>query len=246
VREPLAVAAAQPRWAAHDVEANAHEHAVAVRSARARLVVFPELSLTGYELDAPAVDPADLRLAALREACTQTGTTALAGAVVSGGAGERSIGMLRVRPDGRVEVVYRKMWLGGDEVGRLRPGNTPAVIEVDGWRLGLAICKDTGVEQHASDTAALHIDAYVAGVCEHAADADADVQPGRIRRVIGSHQLWAVVAGFAGPTGGGFADTTGRSAVWAPTVTSSPKQGHSPARSSRPSSTLRKKPTSVP
>jgi predicted amidohydrolase len=28
-------------------------------------------------------------------------------------------------------------------------------VDVDGWRLGLAICKDVGVPQHQADTAAL-------------------------------------------------------------------------------------------
>ncbi|WP_376768576.1 nitrilase-related carbon-nitrogen hydrolase, partial [Pseudonocardia pini] len=53
----LAVAAAQPACVARDVAANARGHAEAVRAAGARVVVFPELSLTGYELDAPAVPP---------------------------------------------------------------------------------------------------------------------------------------------------------------------------------------------
>jgi len=52
-----------------------------------------------------------------------------------------------------VRVAYRKMWLGDEEAGRFTPGPEAAVLTVDGWRLGLAICKDTGVPQHAADTA---------------------------------------------------------------------------------------------
>ena len=48
--EPLIVAVAQPPCAPHDVAGNARAHAAAVRDTRARVVVFPELSLTGYEL----------------------------------------------------------------------------------------------------------------------------------------------------------------------------------------------------
>jgi len=55
VRAPLTVAAVQPACAAFDVAANVGSHATAVRAARSRLVVFPELSLTGYELDAEPV-----------------------------------------------------------------------------------------------------------------------------------------------------------------------------------------------
>jgi predicted amidohydrolase len=55
-RAPLRVAvAAQPPCVPYDVEANAATHAAAIRAARARVVVFPELSLTGYQLDAEAI-----------------------------------------------------------------------------------------------------------------------------------------------------------------------------------------------
>src|ERR687896_603222 len=52
MREPLTVAVAQPPCVSHDVQANAIAHAAAIRAADAHLVVFPELSMTGYELDA--------------------------------------------------------------------------------------------------------------------------------------------------------------------------------------------------
>ena len=53
MREGIVIAVAQPRCVSFDVAANALTHAAAIRAASARVVVFPELSLTGYELDAP-------------------------------------------------------------------------------------------------------------------------------------------------------------------------------------------------
>jgi predicted amidohydrolase len=208
---PLSVAAAQPPCVSYDVAANAATHAATVRSAGARVVVFPEMSLTGYELDAPAIAAEDERLAPIVDACAETRSLALMGAPVDGGNGRAHIAMLAI--DGSVAAVaYRKMWLGGAEPGRFSPGSEPAVVEVDGWRLGLAICKDTGVPQHASDTAALGIDAYVAGVLESADDAA--VLDERARRVAADHEVWVVLASFAGSTGGGFAEAAGRSAIW--------------------------------
>ena len=52
-----------------------HELAAAIRSATSRVVVFPELSLTGYEFDAQAVDPGDPRLVPIIEACRETGAS---------------------------------------------------------------------------------------------------------------------------------------------------------------------------
>jgi predicted amidohydrolase len=195
----------------HDVAANVLTHAATVRSAAARVVVFPELSLTGYELDAPAITVDDPRLAPLLEACAETGSLALVGAPVRGEAGREHIAMLAVDGTGAT-VAYLKMWLGGAEPDRFSPGREPAVLEVDGWRLGLAICRDTGVPGHASDTAALGIDAYVAAVLESAEDA---AVPGeRARRIAADHRVWVAVASFAGSTGGGYARAAGCSGIW--------------------------------
>lgn len=51
----LSVAVAQPLCLAGNLAQNALAHAQCIRSSRARLVVFPELSLTGYELDSALV-----------------------------------------------------------------------------------------------------------------------------------------------------------------------------------------------
>jgi predicted amidohydrolase len=211
MREPLVIAVAQPQCVSRDVAANAVTHAATVRSARARVVVFPELSLTGYELDAPAIPADDPRLAPIVEACVATGSIALVGAPVQEDAARTHIAMLAIDGAGAT-VAYRKMWLGGAEPGRFSPGRTPAVIEVDGWRLGLAICKDTGVPQHASDTAALGMDAYVAGVLEAAEDAA--VLDERARRVAADHRVWVAIASFAGSTGGGYDRAAGGSGIW--------------------------------
>jgi predicted amidohydrolase len=212
-RDPLVLAVAQPLIASFDVAVNALAHADAIRETRARVVVFPELSLTGYELDAPAVSPADPCLTPLVEACAAAGSTALVGAPVDDGAGRRSIGMLAVDGSG-VAIAYRKVWLGGEERSRFAPGRDPAVLEIDGWRLGLAICKDTGVPQHAAATAALGIDAYIAGVLETVDDAG--VVETRARRVATDHAVWVAIASFAGSTGGGYDRAAGGSGIWRP------------------------------
>ena len=211
MREGIVVAVAQPACVSLDVAANALAHAAAIRAASARVVVFPELSLTGYELDAPNVDAGDPRLAPITAACADTGALALVGAPVAGEAGRRHIALLAVDGSG-ASVAYRKTWLGGSEADWFAPGDGPAVLEVDGWRLGLAICKDTGVPQHASDTAELGIDVYVAGTCESAEDATR--QDERARRIATDHDVWVAFASFAGPTGGGYTDTAGRSGIW--------------------------------
>lgn len=204
--QALGIAVAQPRCVAHDVAANAVAHAESVRAADARVVVFPEMSLTGYELDAAPVAPDDARLAPIAAACADTGTLALVGAPVPG----PRIGVLAVDARG-ARVVYGKVHLHGSEALHFLPGE-PAVIDVDGWRLGLAVCRDTGIPEHAAKTAALGIDGYVAGVVH--ADHESEVHGERARRVAADHGVWVATAAFAGPTGGGFDRTSGRSGIW--------------------------------
>jgi len=215
VPRSLRIAVAQPVTSPHNVAGNALAHAVAVRATDARVVVFPELSLTGYEPTAVAVDPADERLGPLIEACATRHAVALVGAPVRGPDGHgRSIGVLAVTGDG-AGIAYRKVHLGAAELtAGWVAGAAPAAFEVDGWRLGLAVCRDTGVEEHGEATAALGVDAYVAGVVHAATERTLHAE--RARRVAAAHGIWAVTASFSGPTGGGFDVTAGRSGIWSP------------------------------
>ncbi|TDB70293.1 carbon-nitrogen hydrolase family protein [Micromonospora sp. KC723] len=224
MRTPLSLAVAQPECVPYDVGANAAAHAALVRAADARVVVFPELSLTGYELDAPVFATHDARLAPLVEACAATGAVALVGAPV-GDAGRAYLGMLAVDGDG-AQVAYRKMFLTGAEAARFAAGDEPAVVDVDGWRLGLAICKDTGVAAHAACTVALGVDCYLAGVLE--APDDAAVPDERARLVAATHGVWVATASFAGNSGSRYPRSAGGSGVWRPDGTPVARAGAEP------------------
>ncbi|MDH4118656.1 MAG: carbon-nitrogen hydrolase family protein [Acidimicrobiia bacterium] len=225
----LAVAVAQPLTVLGDLDANVHEHVAAIEDAGARLVVFPEMSLTGYDMAAPIVHPEDPRLAPLVAACDRTDAVALVGAPVGTPAAD-FIGVLVVWRGGVAEV-YRKMYLGSAESVRFTAGQKPAVVEVDGWRIGLAVCKDTGVPAHAAATAESGMDVYAAGVLEHADDAH--VQPERARRVTREHGVWAAIASFAGSTGGGFTEACGGSAIFDPEGAAVATAGVSPGETIR-------------
>ncbi|MFD4531312.1 carbon-nitrogen hydrolase family protein [Kitasatospora sp. NPDC058397] len=214
----VTVAVAQPACAdagrPDTVAVNVERHAQTVREAAARLVVFPELSLTGYDLAAPALGPADPRLAPLVAACAATGTTALVGAPVTEPDGGESIATLAVTGEGAA-VVCRKTRLHGAEHDRFTPGHGPAVLELDGLRFGLAICADAADPAHAEETAALGIDAYVASTLYGAGPAQAARRDGHLRDRAATHGVWAVLATSAGASGEQ-PQTSGGSGFWAP------------------------------
>jgi predicted amidohydrolase len=222
--ETLSVAAVQPVCVAREVQTNALAHASAVVDAGTRLVVFPELSLTGYELDAPTVSCTDPRLAPIVEACHTTGAVALVGAPIYQD-GCAYIAALRIDSSG-VRVAYRKTHLGGDELHRFVRGDGPTAIEVDGRRVGIGICKDTGTDEHINGIADLGVDLYVAGLVHHARELAE--QDRRGRRIALRCDAPVVFGSFAGPTGGGFDHTAGTSSVWARDGTQLARAGADP------------------
>jgi predicted amidohydrolase len=211
-REPLTVAAVQPVWAGADVLANVREHAQAIERAHARLVVFPELSLTGYDLGATSLTVDDRRLRPLVDACRAAGSVALVGAPIGDEDGREYIATLAVTGDS-VTAVYRKMWLHGAESDRFSPGEKPVVVTVDGWRLGLAICYDAATPEHAADSAALGIDAYVASTLYGPGPDSAARRDVHMRERAAAHGVWVVLSTAAGPSGS-FAQTSGGSGIW--------------------------------
>ena len=116
----LVVAVAQPSTIPLDIVRNVATHAAVVRAAAARVVVFPELSLTGYQLDATTIDEHDPRLAPLIDACAATDTIALAGAPLAG----PHIATLAIDAGG-ARIVYRKQYPHHTEA-RFQPGPAPA------------------------------------------------------------------------------------------------------------------------
>jgi len=206
----LTVAAAQPACQALDVAANAKAHARVVLATQARVVVFPELSLTGYELDAAPVQCDHDALTPIIDACAATGSIALVGAPVEE-QGQRFIAMLAIDGAG-ARPAYRKTWLGGNEPTQFHAGDGPTVLEVDGWRLGLGICKDTGAPQHVAGTAALNVDAYLAGLVH--LPQELPEQEARAVVIARACRAFVVFASFAGPTGDVFTETAGASAIY--------------------------------
>lgn len=146
---------------------NAAEHVRLIEDADdhgARLVVFPELSLTGYRLDLLKdsnswLVPDDERLQDLREICRRTGITAVVGAAYREADDTPRLASLAVHPDGRTETAF-KTHLHGEEQQLFAPGGGVKLIDVDGWRIALALCLDIAVPAHAGDAAAAGADLY--------------------------------------------------------------------------------------
>jgi NAD+ synthase (glutamine-hydrolysing) len=145
----LRVALAQIDPTVGDIRGNARkiaEHTSAARDQGAALVVFPELTISGYP-------PEDLLLktsfldqvgSALEELAAQT-----RGIVALVGFPERADDVYNaaaVLADGEVAAVYRKMYLPNygvfDEQRYFQSGSEAGIFELNGIPIGVSICED--------------------------------------------------------------------------------------------------------
>ena len=201
------------------LEANVPRHAALVREALrqgASVVGFPELSLSGYDLDAIARDPRltlaedDERLRPLAEACRESGAVAVVGAPVARD-GRRLLCAVVVDSDG-VRDVYAKQYVHADEADVFDSGDRDVLVDVDGRRLALSICFDSAHPEHAERCRAAGADAYLVGAMFLKGEERmlAERMADRAR----SFGLWVALAQHSGPTGDGPA--CGGSGFWGP------------------------------
>jgi NAD+ synthase (glutamine-hydrolysing) len=149
IAQPLRIALAQLNMTVGDIDGNASAVVDALARARAegaQVAVFPELAVNGYP-------PEDLLLkthflAAGRRAVDEIALQVGDMVVLIGFAehAEDVYNSLAVLADGRVQGVYRKIFLPNygvfDEQRYFQAGESPALIQVNGATLGLTICED--------------------------------------------------------------------------------------------------------
>ncbi|MEZ0095933.1 carbon-nitrogen hydrolase family protein [Streptacidiphilus sp. EB129] len=222
---PLTVAAGQAACTALDPAANAATAAALVRRAAeqgAGLLVLPELFLSGYELPGITADPAactvapaDPRLDPLAQACAETRTAVVAGAPTRDEeSGLLHISALVLGRDGHLAARYSKQHITPTErAAGFGPGAAGCTVSLDGWRLGLGICWDSGFPEHARAAALDGAHAYLVGAmfgCGGGAQQRAVVFPARAL----DNTAYAVLANHPAPSGP--YRGCGGSAVWDP------------------------------
>lgn len=210
------VAAAQSLSIAGDLAANIARHlrfmAVAAEQG-VELLVFPELSLTGYEGQMAAdlaIDPQHAVLQPLRDCARELGLTAVVGMPIRDRDSSKVlIGALTLGGDGSLEV-YSKQHLHSGEELFYAPGAGGSSLSIGGDTVALAVCADFSHASHAAAAANLGADLYAAGVLigEKGYGVDSALLQGYAQ----NHSMAVLMANHAGLTGGW--QSAGRSAFW--------------------------------
>jgi predicted amidohydrolase len=227
VTDHRALAAAQTTTIRGDVDANAEQHLRLIHVAAeqgARVLVFPELSLTGYELqlaDELAFSRDDPRLAPLVEAASSCSMSLVVGAPVRLASGLH-IGALIVCPDRTVDI-YTKRHLGPFPAGASRdgvvppaeatvfePGDRDPLVHLGDHLAAVAVCADTNRPSHPRRAAGRGASTYLASMFVIPSELVAETA--RLQACAARHAMTVVMANHGGPTGG--LASAGASAIW--------------------------------
>lgn len=228
MRKPLrSIAVAQTCPVRGDVPSNVEEH---LRLARigaaegAQIIVFPELSLTGYE---PALarelafSEDDARLAPLREAAVAGSVRLIVGAPVRMGP-RLHIGAFILAQDDTV-MLYTKHHLGAfsesascdgvvppAESTVFDPGDRNPLVRFAGHAAAVAVCADVGRASHVEQAASRGIGAYLASM--FVIPSEFESEAGKLSGYARQHSIVVALANFGSPSGGLAA--AGRSSIW--------------------------------
>ena len=215
----IRIAGAQSISVAGNIAANVQMHLefiAAARQAQVNLLVFPELSLCGYELSLLKkclLHADDSRLSALRDMAVEAKMNVVVGAPVANDAGiAPAIGAFTFYPD-RTYSIYRKQHLHpGEEIFASKGNAVSHNKEMLDRSYSLAICADTAHDTHSKNAAMSGASLYLAGVLVSEAGYAAD--SAKMQHYAASLGLGVLMANHGGPSGGYV--SAGKSAFWAP------------------------------
>lgn len=198
-----------------DILQNVKRHVALVKAAvehGAQFVLFPELSLTGYELSIArevSVTSNDPRLDALRSQAQELGVTIVAGAPYLDESGALLIAAFVFSPDGRIGV-HSKQYLHSGEAEVFTPGKGGELLDIHEEKIALAICADISCSDHARHAAESGATVYAASVLITSKGYDVDTA--LLKQYAQGHRMPVLMSNHGGATGGW--ESAGRSAAW--------------------------------
>lgn len=179
----------------------------------ADVVVFPELSLTGYELDLAAqsafsLEPSNFK--ALSNASVDNEIIVIAGCPLTiCNSSKPTIGAVICFPNGEVQF-YSKQYLHDGEDQYCSFGSTDYFFYVNGYQVALAICADFTKREHSQEAKKLGADIYVVSAL---ISDQGFVTDSKILSAIASEHRFPVLLSNHISVTGGWA-TCGKSTVW--------------------------------
>ncbi len=213
----LTIGAAQSHSIAGDINVNIDQHLRFMQVAAnngVELLVFPELSLTGYELATAckfALRPGDELLKPLQKEAERLGMVAVVGAPVlaSQGTGTYIGALIFGKQDG--PSTYFKQHLHSGEDTFFVAGADGLIFQLKDANIAVAICADIVHPEHAARAAMANASIYVASVLITAKAYQHEAS--LLKAYAAEHRMAVLMANHGNSTGGW--ESAGQSAIWA-------------------------------
>lgn len=210
----MKLCAAQCEPVTGEIAANVLRHCGMVNLAAshgADLIIFPELSLTGYEpklAGALATDQDDPRLDIFQQLSDQRSIIIGVGIPTVTPTSPR-ISMILFQP-GKARQTYSKQMLHDDELPFFTCGDQQALLTAGGHVLAPAICYESLQPDHAAHAARIGADIYLASVAKP--ERNVVRAYGHFPAVARQHSMTVLMANALGPCDNFIA--VGQSAIW--------------------------------
>lgn len=168
----MKISVAQTRPFAGDIQKNVDTHLNMIDLAAtqgAACIIFPELSLTGYEptlASALATTPADPIFDSFQKISDVRSISIGVGMPIRSDAGIL-ISMILFQP-GQVRQAYAKQYLHEDEYPYFVCGTNPLLFTIDHYKIAPAICYESLVPEHSEKAFQAGADIYIASVAKSA------------------------------------------------------------------------------
>lgn len=208
------IAAAQAASQDGDLQQNIAHHLAFIDCAaeqRVELLLFPELSLTGYQpalASAYALDINDPRLAVFSDAADRHQMNIIVGLPIVQDDKPR-LAALAFMPEG-TRIAYAKRKLHGEEQQFFTPGDGLPLFGYDHRYVALAVCADISVESYARNASQRGANLYAAGVL--VSEEGYATDSAYLQRWAQNCNMAVLMANHARPTGG--MTSAGKSAFW--------------------------------
>ena len=198
-----------------NIEQNLNNHIKFIKQAikyNADLIMFPELSLTGYEPELAkelATTQYDKRLDRLQD-LSNKGKIIIAAGVPTTENSWIFISMIIFQPE-KERITYSKQYLYPTETDVFTPGKNPLVIRFDEENIiAPAICFELSNKEHIENARKENATIYMASVLNSVNGVDADIE--KLSRIASNYKMTTFMSNYIGQSGG--YQCAGKSSIW--------------------------------
>ncbi|MDD4760927.1 MAG: carbon-nitrogen hydrolase family protein [Bacteroidaceae bacterium] len=210
----MKVAIAQIEAIKGNVEKNIENHLKWIKQAiknKADMLVFPELSVTGYEPDLAeklATSQDDVRLDEIQSLSDKNGITIGVG-LPTKEENDTFVSMIIFQPH-KERITYSKQYLYPPEESIFKAGKNPLVLNFETEIVSPAICYETSNKAHCEFAKRNKATIYIASVLSSINGIDAELK--KLSGIAKNNNLVTFMANYVGESGG--YKCAGKSSVW--------------------------------